>query len=76
MFANAIIKYGWSNIKHEISFTNLTESQACEKEMELIKYYRDSGVSYNITDGGEGNLGYRAATESKDKISKALDLQD
>lgn len=72
LFANAIIKYGWSNIKHEILFTNLTKSQACEKEIELIKYYKDLGVSYNITDGGEGNLGYRATTESKDKISKAL----
>lgn len=28
--------------------------------------------THNITDGGEGNLGYRATTESKDKISKAL----
>lgn len=72
LFANAIVKYGWSNIKHEILFTNLTKSQACEKEVELIRHYKNLGISYNITDGGEGNLGYKATTESKNKISKAL----
>lgn len=72
LFANATIKYGWDNIKHEILFTNLTKLQACEKEIELIRYYKGLGISYNITDGGEGNLGYKATAESKAKISKAL----
>ena len=35
-FWNAIQKYGWNNIKHEVLFTNLTEAAAKSKEIELI----------------------------------------
>ena len=72
LFANAIIKYGWDNIEHKILFTNLSKQEACTKEINLIKYYKSIGMSYNITNGGEGNLGYVASIEAKIKISKAL----
>lgn len=36
---NAIKKYGWDNIKHEILFTDLTQEQAYEKEITLIAEY-------------------------------------
>ena len=36
-FFNAIMKYGWINIKHEILYKNLSEQEAKEKEIELIK---------------------------------------
>lgn len=45
----------------EIVMVDLTWSEACKKEIELIKLYgrRDlgQGTLVNLTDGGEGNLG-------------------
>lgn len=58
IFRRAIDKYGWDNISHEILFSNLSEEEAKEKEVELIKIYSELGISYNMTIGGEGyNLG-------------------
>lgn len=34
-FYNAILKYGWDNIKHEILFTDLEEKRAKSLEIEL-----------------------------------------
>lgn len=53
-FKNTIIKYGWDNIKHEVLFTNLSEGLAKHLEMELIRHYKNLGISLNITDGGDG----------------------
>jgi len=69
LFANAVIKYGWDNIKHEILYSGLSKSRAINYEIELISYYKSLGISYNITDGGEGNLGYKASDEARRKIS-------
>jgi group I intron endonuclease len=57
LFQNAIDKYGWDNIKHQVLFTNLTEDRAKNLEKDLIRHYKNLGVSYNITDGGDGHLG-------------------
>ena len=66
---NAIIKYGWDNIKHEILFSNLTKDQAENKEIELIKLYRstDRRYGYNIENGG--NSVGKHSEESKRKAS-------
>lgn len=58
-FTNAIKKYGWDNFKHEILFENLSEKEAKNKEMELIKKYNSNNreYGYNITEGGEGTKG-------------------
>lgn len=76
LFAHAIMKYGWDNIKHEILFNNLSKEEACKKEQELIALYKDKGISYNITDGGVGALGLHKKhgprpQEVRDKISRA-----
>lgn len=52
-FANAILKYGWDNIKHEILLENISKSEAFYAEKYLIKWYKTHKMSYNVTDGGE-----------------------
>lgn len=54
-FANAILKYSWNNIKHEILHTNLTKEEACKLEVQYVAEHKKLGLSYNITDGGEGH---------------------
>lgn len=69
-FFNAIKKYGWDNIKHEILFTGLTKSEAEGKEIELIAKYnttsRDCG--YNRETGGYACP--KHTDESKRKMSE------
>lgn len=72
IFSKSIKKYGWENISHEILYEGLTKKEAIEKEKELIKYYKELGLSYNITDGGEGQNGNHPSDEIKNKISKSL----
>lgn len=37
MIFNAIIKYGWDNVKHEILYDNLSHDEAVELEKKVIK---------------------------------------
>ena len=68
---NAINKYGWKNVRHEILFENLSKEIAEKKEIELIKLYKsnDSNFGYNIQNGGKttGTL----CDEIKQKISNS-----
>ena len=68
--ANAIKKYGWDKIKHEILFQNLTREEACLKEIELIKFYNstDPLYGYNLLSGGQCGL---HSSETKEKIKKS-----
>ena len=54
---NAIQKYGWENVIHEIRLTGLTREEACKREQFYISLFRstDSKYGYNITKGGESN---------------------
>lgn len=56
-FFNAILKYGWDNIRHEILYTGLTQEEAEYKEKELIKEYQSNNYNfgYNIQLGGYRN---------------------
>lgn len=67
---NAILKYGWDNIKHEILYKNLTKEDACQKEIELIALYQSNNkkFGYNISKGGESST---LEEETKQKISNA-----
>lgn len=69
---NAINKYGWNNIKHEILYKNLTKEEAEQKEIELIAYYKSNSkeFGYNIANGGNCSESFN--DEIKKKISIAL----
>lgn len=67
---NAIIKYGWDNIRHEILYTGLSKDEACEKEKELISKYstHDTRFGYNGTMGGEH---YEHTEQSRQRLSES-----
>lgn len=74
-FKSSILKYGWDNIKHEVLFTNLDEDTAKRLEVELIRHYKNLGISLNHTDGGEGvkgmvpwNKGIKVPYEKSNKL--------
>lgn len=87
LFYNAIQKYGWDNIRHEILFKGLTLEEANQKEVELIREYRSNERSfgYNLQEGGnngsptdetrkkmsEWQIGKSLSEETKQKISKS-----
>lgn len=70
IFMKAILKYGWDNIKHQVLFTNLTEARAKNLEKDLIRHYKNLGISYNITDGGDGTLGKPCPEELRRRLSE------
>jgi NUMOD3 motif len=60
----------------EIVMDDLTWDEACKKEIEFISLYGRknicTGTLVNLTDGGEGSLGYKPTKETKEKLSKSL----
>lgn len=74
-FTNAIKKYGWDNIKHEVLFEDLSKEEATQKEIELISFYQsnNSEYGYNQSTGGEcGATGYKRTPEQCEAISKRM----
>ena len=72
---NAIQKYGWENIQHEILFTNLSKEEAIKKEIELIKEYHSYihdplCNGYNMTMGGDGIRGKKFTKELKELMDE------
>lgn len=71
----AIQKYGWNNIKHEIIAENLSQKEACQMEIDLIKKYdstnREKG--YNRSTGGEiASSGVKITEERRKELSDAI----
>lgn len=74
-FYNAIKKYGWKNIKHEILFTGLDEEEAYSREIELISFYKSNNPKYGYNkSSGEEKSGYgtKLTEEQRKKISERL----
>ena len=69
VFKKAIEKYGWNNFEHIIVKDKLSKEEANLLDVSLIRKYKELGICYNITDGGEGACGYKHTEESKKKIS-------
>ena len=73
-FCDAIRKYGWENIEHEVISTGIDKGQAYAMEAELIAKYdaTNPAKGYNISIGGEcGALGTSRSHEARRKISEA-----
>lgn len=51
---NAIKKYGWENIKHDVLKTGVSKQEAEKLEIELIEEYKSNNIKYgyNIQNGG------------------------
>lgn len=82
-FYRAIDKYGWNTFQKYILFQ--TEVLPCtlenkkklnnillDKEKYYIKLYKsnDHTYGYNLTEGGDGIVGYKFSEEAKEKMSK------
>lgn len=70
LFANAINKYGWDNFEHIVLYSELSEQEAKQKEIELIAYYHTyvgdpECNGYNMTLGGDGKVKYSTKFESQ-----------
>ena len=70
-FWNAIKKYGWDEIKHEILASDLTKAEATELEKFYIAIYKSHKpkFGYNLTEGGE--TGIKHTEESRRKLSES-----
>ena len=74
VFYRAIQKYGWDNFEHKILYENLSQDEACNIEVKLIKEYKtqNKNFGYNVQPGGQlGNSGITFSEESKKKMSEA-----
>lgn len=69
-FWNAICKYGWDNIKHEVLERGLSFEEANNREIYYISLYKsnDKRFGYNLTEGGSNP---NCTPETRAKISKA-----
>ena len=67
----AITKYGIENFTKEYLAFCDTEEKLNWLEKFYIKKYKAREVGYNLTDGGDGTIGYKHTEEDKIKIGKA-----
>jgi group I intron endonuclease len=72
LVGRAIEKYGWDAIRHDVLFDGLTETEAKNKEIELIKQYNSQNrkYGYNLTAGGDGMTGFKTYESTKKKLSE------
>jgi group I intron endonuclease len=69
-FHRAIRKYGTDAFKWEIIDTATTKDELDEKEKYWIAHYDAVNNGYNMTEGGEGTLGWKPSEEIRRKWSK------
>ena len=79
VFARAINKYTWDGFEHKVIANKLTRKEALDMEIMLISQYKSNcrkyqnpSYGYNMTDGGEGNTGFKHTDETKQKLSEIM----
>ena len=70
-FHCAIRKYGIENFNWKVIDSVDNEEELNILEQLYIEEYRQNGIVYNLTDGGEGMSGFRHSEESKRKMSES-----
>lgn len=69
-FYNAIKKYGWDNIEHEILFDNLEKEEAERIEIELIAMYQTTNPKYGYNHETGGMAFEKHTEEYKRRMSE------
>lgn len=71
--SRAIKSYGWESFTSEVLETTSSLSKAREREKHYISELCSNNptIGYNLTEGGEGTLGFSPNATSRAKISKA-----
>lgn len=69
LIAHAIVKYGWSNILHEIIASGLNKNEASKMERNLIAKYKSNNpeFGYNMTEGGQNGKSEKLKEHSRKK---------
>lgn len=73
LFGEAILKYGWDNITHDV-FEVDSKEEMYRKEIELISFYHtnDPRYGYNHSIGGEKSaLGCKYSEEYRKRLSES-----
>lgn len=72
---NAICKYGWENVKHEIIASNLTKEEAENFEILLIDKLKSNqrDYGYNIANGGQTCGSHSEETIKKMSLARSGD---
>lgn len=71
---NAINKYGWHNIKHDVLYEGLTKFEACAIEQALIAEWKTATkeFGYNLSTGGECSAtGHKVSAETRKRMSES-----
>lgn len=73
-FWNAIVKYGWDNIRHEILFDGLSKEEARELEKKLIASFMSNKFEfgYNRSSGGEPFYQCIHTDDTKRKLKETM----
>ena len=74
LFGEAILKYGWDNITHDV-FEVDSKEEMYRKEIELISFYHtnDPRYGYNLSIGGEKSaLGCTKSEKFRKRVSESM----
>ena len=70
--SSSIKKHGWDNFKKEIIIDDVPEEDLSNLEISYIEVENTLAPNgYNLTLGGEGNIGWKPSKETREKISQA-----